>query len=204
MVYVFVSFEKTGNLRYISHLDLQRAFTRLLLRSGLPVVFSEGFNPHPKLTFAQPLSIFQESLCEVAEFRLPEEMPEERVLSALQSVSPDGLLFTSVRFSERKLPVCKAASYEITFRTEMSPEEMETLFSRPMPVLRKTKTRQVETDIAPLVKKKVFAKTEDGVKLTCVLPCGGDYMNPNYISAFLGDRAETVRVLRLQLFFGQS
>ncbi|MBQ0092066.1 MAG: TIGR03936 family radical SAM-associated protein, partial [Clostridiales bacterium] len=69
MIYVFATFEKTGNLRYISHLDLQRAFTRLLLRSGLPVVFSEGFNPHPKLTFAQPLSIFQESVCEIAEFR---------------------------------------------------------------------------------------------------------------------------------------
>ena len=83
-MYVFAEFEKRGILRYISHLDLQRAMTRLLLRTDLPIVFSEGFNPHPKLTFAQPLSIFQESVCEIAVFRMDGPPPEEKTLEALR------------------------------------------------------------------------------------------------------------------------
>lgn len=201
MVYVFATFEKTGSLKYISHLDLQRAFTRLLLRSGLPVVFSEGFNPHPKLTFAQPLSIFQESLCEIAEFRFPEPGNAEATLKALQAVSPEGLKFTKVEFSERKLKPCVSASYELTFRTAMNASEMEALFSGEMPVVKKTKTREVTVDIASLVTEKAFTDVKGGVVMTCKLPCGNDYLNPNYIGAFLGERAEMTRILRTRLFF---
>lgn len=201
MIYVFATFEKTGNLRYISHLDLQRAFTRLLLRSGLPVVFSEGFNPHPKLTFAQPLSIFQESVCEIAEFRLPEPTDEREVLDALRAVSPEGLRFRKVEFSEKKLRPCVSARYELTFRTAMSAEEMKALFDGELPVVKKTKTREVTVDIAPLVREKTFEDVEGGVRMTCLLPCGNDYLNPNYLSQTLGDRVCTVKILRTELFF---
>ncbi|MBQ0110113.1 MAG: TIGR03936 family radical SAM-associated protein, partial [Clostridiales bacterium] len=53
-----VTFTKTGRLKYISHLDLQRAVTRLLLRSGIPIQWSEGFNPHPRINIALPLPIY--------------------------------------------------------------------------------------------------------------------------------------------------
>ena len=201
MIYVFATFEKTGNLKYISHLDLQRAFTRLLLRSGLPVVFSEGFNPHPKLTFAQPLSIFQESVCEIAEFRLPEPTSESEVLEALRAVAPEELTFRKVEFSEKKLRPCVSARYELTFRTAMTAEEMQKLFDGTLPVTKKTKTREVTVDLAPLVREKHFETIDGGVRMTCLLPCGNDYLNPNYLSLLLGERAETVRILRTELFF---
>ena len=201
MIYVFATFEKTGNLKYISHLDLQRAFTRLLLRSGLPVVFSEGFNPHPKLTFAQPLSIFQESVCEIAEFRLPEPTDENAVLDALRAASPEGLTFRGVEFSEKKLRPCTAARYELTFRTELDAGEIEALFAGALPVTKKTKTREVTVDLSPLVREKQFEKIDGGVKMTCLLPCGNDYLNPNYLSLAIENRAETVRILRAALFF---
>lgn len=202
MKYVFATFEKTGMLRYISHLDLQRAFTRLLLRSGLPIRFSEGFNPHPKLTFAQPLSLFQESICEIAEFRFEDDCPTEtEALARLQAVSTAGLNFTKVEYSERKLPPCKAASYELTFATALSAEALSALFAGEMQVLKKTKTQEKTVDIAPLISKKQFEDVEGGVRLRCVLPCGNEYLNPSYIEQFLGDRVTDMRVLRTKVFF---
>lgn len=204
MIYVFATFTKTGNLKYISHLDLHRAMTRLLLRSGLPIRFSEGFNPHPKLTFSQPLSIFQESLCEVVEFRLDEGegCPDEAgALEKLRSVEPEGLHFVGVKYSERKLPVCRAARYELTFRTSLSAEALAALFDGEMPVVKKTKTKEKTLDIAPLIGEKQFSSCEGGVKLRCVLPCGNDYLNPSYVASFLGERISEMQVLRTELIF---
>lgn len=204
MIYVFATFTKTGNLKYISHLDLHRAMTRLLLRSGLPIRFSEGFNPHPKLTFAQPLSLFQESLCEIAEFRLDEgaSCPDEAgALEKLRAAEPEGLHFVRVVYSERKLPVCKAARYELTFRTSMDIDAFASLFNGEMPVLKKTKTKEKTLDISTLIGEKQFSACEGGVMLRCVLPCGNEYLNPSYVETFLGDRIDGMRVLRTELLF---
>lgn len=204
MIYVTAAFEKTGNLQYISHLDLQRAVTRLLLRTGLPICYSEGFNPHPKLTFAQPLSIFQESLCECMEFRMEADVlpSEQETLAALQAVSPeDGLRFTAVRFSERKLPPCKAAAYTLTFRTDLSEKAFRALFDGEVTVLKKTKTKEQTVDIAPLIGQKRIEPCDGGFTLSCVLPCGDNYLNPNYLVLAAGERAQIQRILRTQLFF---
>ena len=202
MKYVFATFTKLGNLRYISHLDLQRAFTRLMLRTELPIKFSEGFNPHPKLMFAQPLSLFQESICEVAEFRMEDECPtEEETLARLQAQAPEGLNFLKVEFSEKKLPPCKAAWYTLTFETTLDLEAFSALFAGEMPVLKKTKTQEKMMDIAPLITERSFAKTENGVALHCVLPCGNEYLNPVYLQQFLGEKVTDMRVMREELMF---
>lgn len=204
MIYVFATFTKTGNLKYISHLDLHRAMTRLLLRSGLPIRFSEGFNPHPKLTFAQPLSLFQASLCEVAEFRLEEgaSCPDEaEALEKLRAVEPEGMHFLQVTYSERKLPVCKAARYELTFRTDLDKDAFASLFEGEMLVLKKTKTKEITLDISPLIGEKQFSAIDGGVLFRCVLPCGNEYLNPSYVEAFLGDRITEMQVLRTELLF---
>ena len=202
MKYVFATCTKTGSLRYISHLDLQRAFTRLMLRTELPIKFSEGFNPHPKLMFAQPLSLFQESVCEVAEFRMEDDCPTEaETLARLQAQAPEGLDFLKVEFSEKKLPPCKAARYTLTFETALDAEAFEALFAGEMPVVKKTKTQEKPMDIAPLITNRAFTKTENGVTLRCVLPCGNDYLNPSYIEQFLGDKVTDMRVMREELMF---
>ena len=61
-------FTKTGSMIYISHLDLMRLFLRVLRMAGLRPVYSHGFNPHPKMSFAAPLSLGILSVCELLEF----------------------------------------------------------------------------------------------------------------------------------------
>lgn len=68
-----VWFTKTGEASYISLLDLQRVMQRALKRSGLPVWYTLGFNPHIYMTFAAPLSLGQESLCETVDFKTEED-----------------------------------------------------------------------------------------------------------------------------------
>ena len=62
---VRIKFCKTGNLQFVSHLDLQRTFHRVLVRANIPMWYTKGFNPHAKLVFGLPLSVGTESICEM-------------------------------------------------------------------------------------------------------------------------------------------
>ena len=63
-------FEKAGKAIYISHLDLMRVVQRVFLRAGVPLRYSEGFNPHPLISICLPLSVGTESFCELMDFRV--------------------------------------------------------------------------------------------------------------------------------------
>ena len=67
-----IKFKKVGNLKYVSHLDLVRTMHKIIVRSKLPLWYTEGFNPKPKMVFAAPLSIGTESLVEFMDLRLVE------------------------------------------------------------------------------------------------------------------------------------
>ena len=69
-----IKFRKTGRLRYISHLDLDRTVRTALVRTKIPIWYTEGFNPHAKMVFAQPLPLFAESECEYLDIKITEEM----------------------------------------------------------------------------------------------------------------------------------
>jgi radical SAM-linked protein len=95
-------FEKTGTARYISHLDLMRTVKRAFTRAGFALRHSEGFNPHPLMVFALPLSGGLESVCELLDVEFVGELPENP-LKSLNTALPDGLRVTELYASERKL-----------------------------------------------------------------------------------------------------
>lgn len=71
-------FSKTGRAKYISHLDLMRTFQRAFFRSGIQIRHTEGFNPHPFVSIALPLSVGYSSQCEILEFGLVGGAPMRR------------------------------------------------------------------------------------------------------------------------------
>lgn len=81
-------FSKTGRARYMSHLDLNRAMIRALRRAKLPVWYTEGFNRHPYVTFAAPLSLGYEGLHETMDLRLEEDVPMEELVSVWARCCP--------------------------------------------------------------------------------------------------------------------
>ncbi|MCR5781763.1 MAG: TIGR03960 family B12-binding radical SAM protein [Clostridia bacterium] len=84
-------FSKTGSLRYISHLDTMRAFSRAIRRTDIPVWYTEGFNPKPHLNFLAPLPLGVEGLREPLEIRLVGDITDEELTDKFNAVLPDGL-----------------------------------------------------------------------------------------------------------------
>lgn len=93
---VRLNFSKTGRAIYISHLDINRMMTRAVRRAKLPMWYTEGFNPHPYLTFALPLSLGQSSDCEYMDIRIEGDITDEEILNRLNAVLPEGVKFLSV------------------------------------------------------------------------------------------------------------
>lgn len=97
-----VRFTKTGYLKFLSHLDLVRLFTRSFSKAELPVKFSEGFNPHPKFSIGNPLSLGIESTAEYMEIEFDEDINPEIVLRKLNAVLPEGIKLTAAIESDGK------------------------------------------------------------------------------------------------------
>lgn len=93
---VRLNFSKTGRAIYISHLDINRMMTRAVRRAKLPMWYTEGFNPHPYLTFALPLSLGQSSDCEYMDIRIEGDITDEEIMNRLNAVLPEGVKILSV------------------------------------------------------------------------------------------------------------
>ena len=93
---VRLNFSKTGRAIYISHLDINRMMTRAVRRARLPMWYTEGFNPHPYLTFALPLSLGQSSDCEYMDIRIEGDITDGEIMDRLNAVLPEGIKILSV------------------------------------------------------------------------------------------------------------
>lgn len=88
-----LSFYKHGNMRFISHLDLQRLFFRAIRRAELPVAFSNGYNPHQKVNIVQPLSLGFEAENELFEITLTDACAPQKLMEELNRAMPEGIRF---------------------------------------------------------------------------------------------------------------
>lgn len=91
------SFSVRGVNKFLSHLDILKLFNRALMRAGLPVAYSEGFNPHPKISFGPPRGVGIEGLAEWSDLQLKEELPTAEVLLRLNQALPPSVQVKSVR-----------------------------------------------------------------------------------------------------------
>ncbi len=93
---VRVRFSKTGQAKYISHLDINRVFSRALVRAKINLWFTEGFNPHPYMSFSLPLSLGVESLCESVDIRIMDAITNSEIKDRLNAVLPSGIRVVDV------------------------------------------------------------------------------------------------------------
>lgn len=111
-------YAKEGPARYISHLDLLRAFERAARRAGLPLAFTLGFNPHPKIAFAAPLGVGTAGEREFADLELTANMPPEEVAGALGRALPEGLRLIELRAVADQAGALMTAVDRATYRAE--------------------------------------------------------------------------------------
>ena len=154
---MLVRFGKNPRLRFISHLDLQRFFQRALNRTGLPIAFSQGFNPHPLLSFGSALALGWTSEYEIIDVKLAVPMGRKRTEEAMRAALPIDLPVLEVRLVDDKHPapmamVC-ASDYEIELNgdsAEATLNAIDTFLSmESVMAMRKTKSGEKEVDIRP-------------------------------------------------------
>lgn len=185
-----VFFKKFGMVKFTSHLDMNRYMSRALRRSGLPVWYTEGFNPHPYITFALPLSLGFESKYEIMDTRMvDDDVSDEQVMSRLNAVLPAGLEVFKVSDPVQKPGKITAASFGIYFETvdiEFA-EKIENFMERDSILTRKKgkKGKISEVELAGRYTDLSVKRADGGVRMTLTLPAGGsDNVNPMlYLSA---------------------
>ena len=152
MITVRIRFEKTGEAAYISLLDLQRVFHRILKRSGLPVYYTQGFNPHIYLSFACPLSLGQESLCECCEVKTEAEDPQlDTWCDVLQPYMPRGIKVLSAQQAQNKVAEIDHASYLVTLPASAAAALDAYNAAENAMVVKKTKRGQKELDLKTII-----------------------------------------------------
>jgi radical SAM-linked protein len=158
-----ICFDKHGKIRFTSHRDVARIWERTLRRAALPVAYSEGFSPRPKLSFGLALSTGHESDAEYLDVDLDpsrfEEFDPEVLAELLTSHLPVGMTVRQVLVIDRSTPSLQQAVTSCTWQIDVADVDAETvagavahvLAAESLVVTRERKGKQVTDDLRPLV-----------------------------------------------------
>ncbi|MBN1888832.1 MAG: DUF2344 domain-containing protein [Thermoflexales bacterium] len=156
MIRLRVVFTKQHGLRYVGHLDMAKTWERILRRAGLPVAYSQGFHPQPKLQFASALPVGCASTGEMADVVLSQPLTPEAVLQALAPQLPDGLQVISIVPVPLDAPALQAALHSAEYQLSVETSEpLEALGQRVRALLEAVslprQRRGKSYDLRPLV-----------------------------------------------------
>ena len=198
-----VKFFKKGNLQYISHLDLVRTMMKIIVRAKLPLKYTEGFNPKPKVTFAAPLSTGTESMCEFMDVRLSERIPEAEAMARLNANMTSEMQAVSVYYPKTKLTDLAWLGYTISIDTAGASEAIasscrEVLECDELPILKKTKSGEATVDIKPLIKQATVEFVGGKITVNAILSANPSaFLNPEYVIKLLKERCGILSSPRL-------
>ncbi|OJU10132.1 MAG: hypothetical protein BGN88_12190 [Clostridiales bacterium 43-6] len=175
-------YQKKGNAKYISHLDMNRFMMRAVKRSGVPVWYTEGFNPHPFITFTMPLSLGFETNYDSIEFKIEGEMTNEEIAERFRNVFPATMPVIGVKDCVLKSKELKYASFTITLQAA-DREAINAYFEKDEIIVSKKTKKGTINQID--IKEKIhnLSLTENGaLRLYMVLPAGSEEnLNPAVI-----------------------
>lgn len=189
-----IRFGKQARLRFISHLDLQRFFQRAVNRTGLPIAWSQGFNPHPVMSFGSALALGWTSEYEVIDIKLSAPMGRKRTEDAVRAALPEDLPVLEVRLIDDKHPApmaqVKMSDYIITLEGENAEavyDQVSAFLAREhVMAIKKTKSGEKEIDIRPLAVE--LRKTDDGLYARLMLT-EQNTLKPDLLVRTLADMA---------------
>lgn len=193
-VNVRIVFQKIGDLQYISHLDLQRTLHRILVRAGIPMWYTKGFNPHAKIVFSTPLSVGTQSVCEMVDIRIDRDMPCETIKSLLNREVTEELRILDVYLAETKFSEVGWASYEIDFFEEgiekRAVDVAKIMELNEIKTIKKTKSGEKEIDIFPMIRFLSVVATESGhIRIHTMLRAGCEtHLNPELLVTVLKNK----------------
>lgn len=124
-----ITFVKQGALRYTGHLDLHKLWERAARRAELPLAYSQGFHPQPKMNMAAALPLGFSSRCEVMDMRLEQDIPLENLPTRLNTTLPSGLQVVDVEQVDERAPALQtqvvSAEYDVTLMEPVDASELK-------------------------------------------------------------------------------
>ena len=180
-------FKKTGRAVYISHLDLMQTMQRAFSRAGYELKYSEGFNPHPQISIALPLSVGTASLCELMDFKLRDEAELSPLPARLSAALPEGLEVTDCYEPTRKAALLKYLrvsglfEYDVRDVEEMAQALRNFYFAGEIVIAKKTKRGMGETDIKASIREISFEAKDRAVELEAVISAQEPTLNPELL-----------------------
>ena len=202
-----IKFTKNEIVKYLGHLDIMRTFQRNFNRANVKMTYSEGFNPHQKMSFALPLGVGISSQGEYMDAEISDGQDLSEICKRLNEVSGLGFNILSVRQlqenAEKGMAAVKYASYEVHFLKEYK-LNLKAYLDRPQIMIqKKTKTGIKDVDIKPMIHKFTF----EGNTLYVLMQAGSENnMKPELIAADLMAfhnfefQRDQINVIRLDLF----
>ena len=204
-----ITFSKVGALRYTGHLDLHRLWERAARRAELPLAYSQGFHPQPKMNIAAALPLGFSSRCEMLDMRLEREIPLDGLKERLQETLPTGIQLASIEQVDERAPALQtqvtAAEYEVTLtdpsttlRTDGS--ELKQRIDSVMETESIIRERRGKTyDLRPLIESlEVISEGKIFMRLTAREGATG---RPEEVLDMLGIAFEGTRIERTRLIF---
>ena len=188
-------FSKTGRAVYISHLDLMHTMQRAFSRAGYELKYSEGFNPHPQISIALPLSVGAESVCEIMDFKLRQDADPKEIPARLTAVMPEGIFVTECYEQTRKVAELKYLEVEGVFEyddadaAQMAEKLREFYAADEIVITKKTKRGMGESDIKSAIRGIEFLPEEGQVRVNAVISAQEPTLNPELLADALRQKA---------------
>jgi radical SAM-linked protein len=203
-----ITFRKTDEMRFTGHLDLHHTWERTFRRAGLPLAYSHGFHPQPRVNLACALPLGFTSQCEVADIWLEGELPLSDVQEALKQAIPPGIDIVEIAAMDGKLPPLQtqvqSAEYCITLLDATSRLDeclVDLLASESLP----RTWRDKPYDLRPLVEelRRLPDDSQGHARLFVRLAArAGATGRPEEVLSALDINPESARVDRTRLIFG--
>lgn len=214
-------FTKEENIKFISHLDVLKTIQKNIRRAGLPIEYSQGFNPHMNTSIAQPLSVGVYSSGEYMDMVLITEMDEEEIVDKLNKTAPSGIKYISALAipyveGEKKIPqamaLIDAARYTIKIKysdvSNLEEEVNKLLEVKEWNTIKKSKKGEKEVDVRALVKEFSFWIKDEFLILNVVISTGSrEHLSADLLVSYIQEKTSNtildsfVNVKREEMYF---
>lgn len=207
-----VTFGRGEAVKYLAHLDLVRMWERIVRRAGLPLSYTEGFTPHPKLSLAAPLPVGVTSEAELLDITFTEPVTPAAFRQAVEPQMPGGVTVVGVAaIADRGLALpalLRAVEYRIVLRTDDPEEQIADrvaglLAATSLPRVREREGKRKEYDLRPFVEKVwVCGTADDPARIGARLSAGNNGIGrPDELVAALGypDRPRSIHRTRVEI-----
>lgn len=193
-----IKFSKEDSIKFVAHLDLMRTIQRMMKRSGLPVQYSKGFNPHINMSLAQPLAVGVYSSGDYLDVAFDEELDEDIIKERLNSSAPMGIkIFEAVKIKEeqnkkvfKSMAAIDAAKYTIKIKyngTEFLNEDMKRLLdTKQWETIKKSKSGESKVDIRSMIKEFKYEILDNTLVMHTTVSCGSkENLSPELLAKFV-------------------